>query len=225
MTLNKNLTQGTSARLSAIIIAFVLLSSCKTQQKMTDISGKYYVNDIPETSSVLQFKTDGTFEFFFSQGGTDRTGAGTWKSEDGQIVLNSKGTREPDFKLMKSAKNGGDSVTIKVTDRNTMILGYVGCALATPTDTIPGQTNEEGIATFPKQAFNNILLIHFIWPNPPTVITPPRPDDNYFEFTINPKIADVRFENLTLKVTDKGLVGPHPLMPQDQQFTYEKEQQ
>lgn len=224
MAFNKIFTGTTALRLFIISMTVLPLNSCKTQQKMADISGKYYINNIPETASELQIKNDGTFEFFYSQGGTDRTGSGIWKNENGQVVLNSRGKHEPDFKLVKSVKNTGDSVTVKITDRNSMILGYVGCALVTQSDTLSNQTNEEGVATFPKQPFKNILLIHFLWPNPPTVIHPPHPDDNYFEFTINPKITDVRFENLSLKITEKGLVGPHPLMPPDRSFTYEKEQ-
>jgi hypothetical protein len=46
-------------------------------------------------------------------------------------------------------------------------------------------------------------------------------DADYFEFTIEPWIADVDFDNIKLVLKEDNLTGPHPLLGTES-FTYAK---
>ena len=55
-----------------------------------NFAGHYYLSDVTEVGSELLLKQDGSFEWAMSYGAVDQQSQGTWKIQEGQVVLTSK---------------------------------------------------------------------------------------------------------------------------------------
>jgi hypothetical protein len=74
---------------------------------------------------------------------------------------------------------------------------------------------------FDKSKIEKLSLVHEFFPERYSVFDITDPEADYFEFTIEPWIADVAFDHVVLVFKDGVLTGPHPLLPQ-QEYTYTK---
>mgnify|MGYP006992414103 CR=1 FL=1 len=208
----------------AKLILFLLMMSTLSFSQQSSPAGIYYLSSVMETASGFKLNDDHTFEFFFSQGALDRTGSGTWVAEGDEIILNSKSAPEKGFILVNSSKIPGNETTVVVKDPNAMMLLYVYVSLISK----EGQTeynklNSTAELVFPIYPVDKISLMFEICPERAHDFVPVHQGDNYFEFNFNPRILDVNFEMLRLKLVDGKLEGRHPLLKGDS-FSYEKEQ-
>jgi hypothetical protein len=173
--------------------------------------------DMRELANEILLKRCGRTGF----GAIDREGSGTWSMNGNQLLLNGPPRPDKDFILVKSKSTKDKFITVKVNDASKVILRYVICSIKTDTGIIQDQTNEEGVVKFPKQPVESISLLHLLWPDRFSVFDMSDKELNDFEFTIDPAIMKVYFQNLTLTEDDGELTGQHPLMKGDG-FTYEK---
>lgn len=181
-------------------------------QKTSSMQGEYYLRGVMETASGFKLDSDSTFQFFFSYGALDRYGSGTWKLVNGNVVLTSKPQPEKDFELIKSSKVPGVYTTLKVVDENPMILRYVNATFSNGRKLVEQTTDSEGIIQISKQPVDSIALIFRLCPDRYSTFYIPDSSANYFEFRIEPWIAEVFFNNFVLKVDGKNLTGKHPLL-------------
>ena len=192
------------------------------QPDKMEITGTYFMNGVMETASVFDLKPDSSFEFFFSQGALDRGGKGVWSVKDGHVVFNSTGKRPPkDYALVSSKIVPGNSTIIKMVDKNTMILSYSDATIKTPGGILSKSTDSHGEIKFPKKGATEISLLFRLCPDRESVFTVNK-GHNYFEFRLEPWIAEVFFENFSLTIVDGQLSGRHPLL-EGNAFSYEKE--
>jgi len=214
-----------NSRFRQILLLLVFLSSMHTliaQQNKMDIAGVYFLKGVMETASVFELKPDSGFEFFFSQGALDRGGKGKWTVREGKLVLNSIGTRPAkDYALLSSKAIPGNTTVIKMVDRNTMILSYSDVTLKTPSGILQKSTDSHGEITFPQKNATEIGLLFRLCPDRESVFALNK-DHNYFEFRLEPWIAEVFFQDFTLQIAGKGLIGKHPLLDGNT-FHYERE--
>ncbi len=204
------------------LIGLLLCLQCNSQTKKIMIKGEYYLQNEREIASGLRLNADKTFNFFFSSGGIDRSGKGIWELNKDTLILNSVEKPMKSFRLIDSKKIPGDSTTIKISDKNKMILGYVIYRI-NGADTIEGTTNEEGIAMIKKTIIASISLSHDLWPDKgASVFEITDKENNYFEFAIEKGISNLTFNNLKLVVKGDTLAGGHPMMP-DGKFIYKKD--
>lgn len=206
-----------------ILFLVALLINLHTHsQKLKSMTGEYYLEDEREVASGFRLNADKTFDFFFSSGGIDRTGKGVWALSGDSVILNTPEKPLKNFRLISSQKTADDSITIKIIDKNKMILRYVHYRVKTEDGTIEGTTNDEGIATIKKTPLSTISLFHELWPDKEAAVFEITDEqNNYFEFGIEKWITDLTFNNLQLAVKGKDLTGGHPLMP-DGKFTYKR---
>ena len=198
------------------------MTDLTAQQNKTDITGVYLLTGVMETASVFELKPDSSFEFFFSQGALDRGGKGKWTLKDGNIIFNSTDKRPPkDYALVSSKSVPGNFTIIKMVDKNTMILSYSEVTLKTPSGNLQENTNSQGEIQFPKKNATGISLLFRLCPDRESIFTVNK-DHNYFEFKLEPWIAEVFFQNFSLQPGDKGLNGRHPLL-EGNKFRYKKE--
>jgi hypothetical protein len=183
--------------------------------------GEYYLHGGGEMASGFLFHEDHSFDFFFSYGALDRMAKGTWTQHGDTIVLNTPKRPPLDFKLVRSEKRGGDYVVVHVTDAANAFLRNVFTEVKTSDTTYREQSTEEGSLVFPKQAVRQIALMHIFLNERFSIFDFAGTDADYFEFTIEPWIADVDFDNMMLVLKEDGLTGPHPLLGKEQ-FTYTK---
>lgn len=192
------------------------------QQNKMDITGVYYLRGVMETASVFELKQDSSFEFFFSQGALDRGGRGKWSVKDGRLILNSTVKRPPkDYALVTSKAIPGGFTVIKMVDKNTMILSYSDITIKTPKGALQKTTNSHGEVQFPEKNATEISCLFRLCPDRESVFTV-NPRDNYFEFRLEPWIAEVFFQDFVLAINDTELSGAHPLL-EGTKFIYAKE--
>lgn len=194
------------------------------QQNKMEIAGTYFMKGVMETVSVFDLKPDSSFEFFFSQGALDRGGKGKWTIKDGKLILNSTDKRPArDYALVSSKKVAGDFTVIKMVDKNTMILSYSDVSIKTPAGNLQESTDSRGEVQFPKKNVTEISLLFRLCPDRASVFTVNK-DHNYFEFRLEPWIAEVFFENFSLQIKGEGFTGGNPVL-EGHDFKYEKEEQ
>ena len=112
-----------------------------------------------ETASVFELKPDSSFEFFFSQGALDRYGKGTWHKEADSIVFNSRPRPAKDFALVSSNTTTDNFITVKLVEKNTMILPYTEFTIKTGDKIFRQTTDSHGEVHFPKQSVTVISLV------------------------------------------------------------------
>ena len=185
------------------------------------MQGEYYLRGVMETASGFKLNSDSTFQFFFSYGALDRYGSGTWKIVSGAVVFNSRPQPEKDFALIKSEKAPGNYTTLKIIDNNEMILRYVDAIFRNGHAKLENSTDNEGMIQIAKQPVDSIALIFRLCPDRYSTFKFVDKEYNYFEFRIEPWIAEVFFKNFTLKIDNNNLKGKHPLL-NGQSYVYEK---
>ena len=205
--------------MSKFLFIFLILMNSVKAQSINPV-GEYYLRGVMETASGFQLKSDSTFLFFYSYGMLDRFGRGTWKMDQGHIILNSRPRPAVDFKLLASRKLPGDSITIAIRDNNNTLLRYIHCQLRSPTGIKELKTNEEGYAIFSMETFDSLALLFQLCPDRFSVFKAD-PGANYYEFGFEPWIVEVFFENFSLEYSSTELFGKHPLI-QGREFHYEK---
>ncbi|MDZ7630175.1 MAG: hypothetical protein U5K74_02155 [Gemmatimonadaceae bacterium] len=81
------------------------------------LAGRYFLQGVREVGSELLLRPDGTFAFVLSYGALDETGAGSWRIENGDVILQSEGAaRAPSVKLVRATGTATDSLHILVVD-------------------------------------------------------------------------------------------------------------
>ncbi|MBK9731892.1 MAG: hypothetical protein IPO83_11510 [Chitinophagaceae bacterium] len=207
-----------------LIFSTLLFFTLETQAQLKDkeIAGEYYLKGVMEVGSGFQLSEDHTFEFFFSYGAMDRSGKGTWKSEGNNIIFNSEPWPGSDFKLEKKDHRKQTGVVIQVKDKNTMILGYVGCIVSGAGNVQELQSDNDGTIVFESQTIDTISLYHQFYSDVLSVFPVKESTDNYFEFTFLPHLGTVFFNNFILTIDQQGFSGGNPLLKKDTVYQYTK---
>jgi hypothetical protein len=185
------------------------------------MQGEYYLRGVMETASGFKLNADSSFQFFYSYGALDRYGSGTWKQTNNTIILNSRPQPPKDFALIKSEKSPGDVVTIRIVDNNELILRYVDAIFKTGQSEIEKSTDNKGMIQIPKRQIDSIYLLFRLCPDRYSGFQIPDKAHSYFEFRLEPWIAEVFFRNFSLQVENNNLKGRHPLL-KGESFLYEK---
>ena len=183
------------------------------------LAGEYYLRGVMETGSGFKLDADSSFQFFYSYGALDRMGEGKWHVANGNVVFNSRPRPPLDFKLLSSKPGDEKSNTIQIVDRNTNILRYMECTVVGPGGSKVVTASNDGIAKFPPGKIDSIGLIFRWCPDRISFFKITDPKLHYFEFGIEPWIAEVFFENFILAPTKDGLYGAHPLL-NGNQYSY-----
>jgi hypothetical protein len=196
-----------------------MTSSLQAQQPSA--VGEYYMNGVMETASAFALKEDSTFEFFYSYGAVDRFGKGKWHQKGDSIVLNSLEKHTGSYKLVKSEKKPGNDLTIKFSNPNHNLLTYTSCLARSSEEQQFGRTGSDGIAKIPMKSADSLYLVFELCPERFSAFRVN--NQNYFEVELEPWIAEVTFDNFSLRLTAKGLEGHHPLLEPNKVVLYERQ--
>lgn len=194
------------------IILILIRSMNATAQTPSTIVGEYYLRGIVEMASGIKLNQDSSFEFFFSYGALDRSGAGKWFLEDSSVILNSPLPTSQDFALVSNKFVNNDQLTVKILEQNPSFLSGVYAVIKSNDKEFEAVSNSNGEISFPKVPVDSITLRFEFCPEKKSVFTFIKKDDNYFEFRFEPTIMDINFENVALRLTTDGLEGQHPLL-------------
>ena len=211
----------TSLRFVLILLSIFSGSYLSSAQVVKDtIPGEYYLQGVMETSSAILLKPDHSFEIYYSYGAVDRQGTGRWKMENNKIILNSRPWPKSDFKLITRQSTADELTTVKIITGNEQLLPYFEVMVRAADGEKKGSTNTEGIYEKPKVKANKIEIFFTLCPERYSTI-PVTSDDNYFEFKVEPWIAEIFLDNVVLNVSKEGLTGDHPLL-KGNEFLYTK---
>ena len=192
------------------------------QETKDTVTGVYFLTGVMETASVFDLKADSSFEFFFSQGALDRGGTGKWTVNNGRIIFNSIAVRPPkDYAMVTSKTIPGHQTVIKMVDKNTMILSYSEVTVKTTAGALTKSTNSHGEVRFDQTKATELSLLFRLCPDRQSVFTVD-PKHNYFEFRLEPWIAEIFFTSFSLQWHPGQLSGQHPLL-EGNEFRYVKE--
>ncbi len=195
-----------------ILLLLVLIISKTAMSQVISPTGIYYLEGVMETSSGYKLNEDSTFEFFFSQGALDRTGDGRWEQSGNILTLNSPGIPSPGFILQKSERLKSSNTTVVVNESNTMLLSFIYVRPVLKNETEFMKLDSNGKLEIESEDFSEIELFFEICPERTYKFKPKHQGDNYFEFTIDPKIMNVYFDNLVMQLKGDTLNGKHPLL-------------
>jgi hypothetical protein len=104
-----------------------------------------------------------------------------------------------------------------------MILSYSDVTLKTPSGNLQQSTDGHGEIRFPKKDATEISLLFRLCPDRESVFAI-NPKHNYFEFRLEPWIAEVFFKDFSLQIAEGQLTGGNPIL-EGNTFRYMKEKQ
>ncbi|WP_149243867.1 hypothetical protein [Dyadobacter sp. 32] len=204
----------------SLFTAFSFVQTRVHAQYRISTPAEYHLQGVMETASALLLKPDSTFELYFSYGAMDRQGSGRWTYNDGHITLKSRPKPQTDFALVTSKATEDSSTIVRITSSNSQLLPHFEVMLRSATGENYGKSDAEGVFIGPKSKLASIELFFNFCPERFSTF-PIQNADNYFEFRMEPWIAEIFADNIVLKVTVDGLEGQHPLLKGDS-FRYTK---
>ena len=208
--------------LFSLIIAFVsliMIKNCSAQPY--DIAGVYYLSGVMETASGIKLNPDSTFQFFFSQGALDRTGEGTWKVKNDEIILNSADNAGKGFEIIESKKIKQKGSIIEVFSESEMLLTYLHSSVSGTDQKDFINSDETGKMMFENEKIDQIYLYFELCPEKIHELKPVNENDNYIKISLLPEIFNVPFNELKLTIHSGYLSGQHPLMT-GKDYRYDK---
>lgn len=205
-----------------IFLLTLFLSAMHSQsQSGNTVVGEYYLQSVMETASGFRLNADSSFDFFFSQGASDRTGRGRWRVKNGILQLDSEKWPGTDFRLIESGTISEKGFLVEIAAENKNILSFVDCILKYGGKTNGGSSNSHGEIFIENADADSILLQFRFVPERISVFRVKEKDHNYYRFGFEPWMMEVFFKTFTLDITDEGLKGKHPLLRGDA-FYYKK---
>lgn len=159
---------------------------------------EFALTGIPEMAAGLRFNDDGTFEFFYIYGASDRKASGKYVEENDRIILH--GSKKPgqDMIVMKQKKTGS-GYTVRIKDQTPQLVTGIVCTFIKGNDSVTAETNSDGVAFVDSKSFDKIQLIHPFFPDHPTEIDLSGNSYNDFELFLNKSLEEVVFDNTILQ--------------------------
>lgn len=170
--------------------------------------GEYFFNR-QELASGFRFNPNGTFEFFYSYGASDRTARGTFTVIADTIKLKSDKEPGKDIHIDKQYKKGkGYMITCNAP--NKVLLMYMQCIVVNGDQQEVFEANNEGVISFEIARCDKLYISCNVFPDIPTLIKDENNDNNRFEVTLLPIVQEVSFKGIDLKIEDDSTISCYP---------------
>lgn len=190
------------------------------QDKTISPVGTYYIEGVREVASGFKLNEDSTFEFFFSYGALDRTGTGRWKVNGTQIEFTTDKKPSPAFTMVKSEfMEELPGTMVKVNTTPAYLGMYMHARFTVGGQSELASANSHGIIQSKLKHPDTIHLVFEFCTDKIFEWVVGDSTHNYFEFRMEPGVAEVIFDHFQLQWVDGKLKGPHPLM-KEKQFVY-----
>lgn len=190
-----------------ILLLSICLNTMETQAQSV-VSGEYYFGR-QELASGFRFNTDGTFEFFYSYGASDRTANGTYTISGDTIKLKSDKEPGKDVVINKESKQGKGYI-IQCKAPNKEILSYMQCIVVNGDQKDVFEANNEGIIKIDQERCDKIYVSCLMFPDIPTLIKDESNSHNRFEVTLLPIVQQVSFKGIDFKIEDDSSISCYP---------------
>lgn len=188
-------------------VLFLFMSTIHTNAQKP-VLGEYFFGR-QELASGFRFNTDGTFEFFYSYGVSDRSAHGTFNVSGDTIKLKSDKTPGNDVSIDKQYKRG-DGFTIKCNAPNKLLLSYMQCIVVNGDQKEVFEANSDGVISFEMSRCDKIYISCNVFPDIPTLIKDENNENNQFEVTLLPIVQEVSFKGIDFKIEDDSTISCYP---------------
>jgi hypothetical protein len=176
--------------------------------RAADVAGHYTLRNVREMGSELLLRPDGSFEFMVVYGAADYWSKGTWKSENGAVILDTEGddAKEP-FRLLASSADESQPLRVTVAGPGGRPVPNIDVEVQGEGGPAKARTDSDGVAYFaqikrPVEAIFRIRVYQF--ESEPLALNPAH---NTFHFEIDGReITKVRFRNEKLTVDGTALI-------------------
>lgn len=204
-----------------LILLLIILEISQMTAQISSLIGEYYLQGVMETASGFRLNSDSSFDFFYSYGALDRGGKGNWKVEGSQLILNSFSSGSDAFVLKEEKKISAPGFLVRIDDANPFFKKYVHGFVSGKSHEEEQQSNSDGILHFSPGTYDSLMLMMEFCPEKVFRMDLKGNENNEFVFTFDPALMEVVFQNFTLKIDSKGLIGKHPLLV-DKEYFFEK---
>jgi hypothetical protein len=171
-----------------------------------DMAGRYVLRGVMETASELALKPDGAFEYMLVYGAADYQARGTWRVENGAVILNTSGAEKPAFRLAGGEAAGHPGVLVWVKGPGGQPVQQIRVKLESAKGMAEGRTGAEGAAEFPGAASPRSVSfevpVYGVKAGP--FALDPKQDDFRFEID-GEAITRVPFRNERLRIDGQSL--------------------
>jgi hypothetical protein len=189
----------------SLLISMTAFSTSKAQVP----DGVYRMSGGHEMVAAFEFNKDSTFKFYFIYGAVDRNSSGRYSVHDGTIILHAQKEPGKDFTITNQEKRG-TGTAIKISDRNVYLIRNVVGIFKKGAEQDQQFSDQDGYMHSNLADCDTIYVIHTLFPDVPTIIKKKEPQNNYFEISLNPSLAEVSFQDFTLSIDPEGLTGSLP---------------
>jgi hypothetical protein len=202
----------------------------KTPTLPPKIGGTYLMKEGREMVASFQFFDGRSFRFFFACGAVARSSSGEYTIQEDRIKLQANKTAGKDFTIVRREKRGAGT-TIAITDTNPFLVRSILCIFYKDGEKDVQFSDCQGKAYSHLEDCDTIAVVHSLFPDVPTVICPDGPAttsqpggaNNYFELTLNTSLAEVSFQDISLSITDEGLVAILPYLFERKKVLFTKQ--
>lgn len=172
-----------------------------------DVAGHYVLRGEREIGSEMLLHPGGQFEYMFVYGAAEYRAKGTWRIQDGSVVLNTEAPEAPPFRLVKSGNTADQAVRVWVKAPGGQAVPNIDVAVKMDGETKRSRTSGDGAAEFPpsgqSRAVTFSIPVYSLEDGP----YPLDPAQNEYVFEINGEaITTVRFKDEKLALDGKNLV-------------------
>ena len=206
-------------KINFILIFFMTAPHLSPAQNIT---GEYRLRGNHEMVAAFKFNEDSSFEFYFIYGAVDRMSSGTYKVENGKVILKANKLPGKDF-TVKEQKNFGPGTTVKITDKNSALQQRVLCIFKKGSEQQEAYSDSKGLAHSTLTNCDTVMVMHLLFPDVPTTIKSGNDDKfNYFEVALNPSLAELSFQGFSLAIEGDTLTGSLPYIFESEKSTFTK---
>ncbi|MEO8150997.1 MAG: hypothetical protein ABI723_25410 [Bacteroidia bacterium] len=209
-------------KLKSLVIIIFLVMSSKIMLAQKTIEASYRLIGVHDLAAGFQFKSDGTFEFYYIYGASDRNATGTYAISGDTIKLKSDKEAGKDFTITHQSKKG-NKYKVVVKEKNEYLLRHIIAVALVGDSQNVFESNDKGEIEIDLKHYDKLYLQHQLFPDALSLIKDTNNLNNYFEVTLNPSLQQVSFKGIDFFIDgDKLHCHTNYFLPFED-ITFEKE--
>ena len=124
-----------------LALAAVATPSLVHAQAPATVAGTYCLSGVREVGSCIRLSTGGKFEYFLAYGAYDENSEGTWRLENGEVIVDSLAfDKRPTFAFKRTQRGETDAFDVVVENTRGRRLTYIDVSVS-----CDGRTRRAGV--------------------------------------------------------------------------------
>jgi hypothetical protein len=173
----------------------LLLTISHKMPAQKTMNATYSLAGIHDMAAGFQFNADGSFEFYYVYGASDRNAKGTYIISGDTIQLKSEKEAGKDFTITHQSKKGS-GYKVVVTEKNKYLVRHIIAVAMVGEKENVFESDENGEIVIDVKHCDKLYLQHQLFPDVLSLIKDESNSNNYFEVTLNPSLQQVSFKGI-----------------------------